>query len=249
MWEGKHFHKYNKYLFWSKSKVRCRVFYLNKNNLQNNALNINKSISGQHSKINMNTLIYVLFLAAKVINLLANATASQKSCILGLVLCLTWERFIGSGKWHYSCMGFSSAHLCQTGFGQDLFSICVLNTDLENSFHKKKNKNNKKKKKSGSTQFLMLTGEFGLAWTLMILVRCSVFSLQSTVFYAGGRVGRSQTIKQCWRGRGKLWSLVGKGHNRAVGQGESRLPLPARNTFPPCPTLVAWVPLSALYLL
>lgn len=91
-WEEKHFHKYNKYHFWSKSKVRCRVFYLNKNNLHNNALNINKSISGQRSKININTLIYILFLAAKVINLLANVTVSQKSYFLSLVLWLTWEK-------------------------------------------------------------------------------------------------------------------------------------------------------------
>lgn len=90
--EGKHFHKYNKYHFWSKSKVRCRVLYSNKNNLHNNALNINKSISGQRSKINMNTLIYILFLAAKVINLLANVTVSQKSYFLSLVLWLTWEK-------------------------------------------------------------------------------------------------------------------------------------------------------------
>lgn len=37
----------------------------------------------------MNILIYILFLAAKVINLLANVTASQKFCFLGLVLGLT----------------------------------------------------------------------------------------------------------------------------------------------------------------
>lgn len=79
MLEGKHFHKYNKYLFQSKSKVQCRDSNFKKNNLKNNLLNINKSTSGQHSKINMNTLVYIQFLAANVLNLLANVTASQKT--------------------------------------------------------------------------------------------------------------------------------------------------------------------------
>lgn len=42
-----------------RAKVRRRVYYLNKNNLHN-ALNTNKSISGQHCKINMKTLIYIV---------------------------------------------------------------------------------------------------------------------------------------------------------------------------------------------
>lgn len=79
MVQGKHVHNCNKYLLQSKTKVQCRDSYFNKNNLQNNVLNINKSTSGQHSKINMNTLVYISFLAANVINLLANVTASQKS--------------------------------------------------------------------------------------------------------------------------------------------------------------------------
>lgn len=133
-----------------------------------------------------------------------------------------------------------------SGFSQDVFSICVSNTDLENSFHRK-NKIRIHPVSHGDKY------EFGLAWTLMILARWGVFSLQSTIFYAGGRAGRSQTIKQCWSGKGKLWSLVGKGHHRALGQSKSQLLLPARNIFPPmwetCCTLAAWVPLTALYLL
>lgn len=173
MWEGIHFHKYNKYLFWSKSKVRHRIFYLNKNNQQNNALNINKSISGQHSKINMNTLIYILFLAAKIINSLANVTASQKSCSWGLVLCLTWEKDSMGLENGTTAVRYSPQPIyVKQGLARTCFQH-VLNTDLENSFHKK-----------SKIRFHPVSHadkyEFGLAWTLMILMRWGVFSLQST---------------------------------------------------------------------
>lgn len=82
----------------------------------------------------MNRLIYILFLAAKVINLLANVTASEKSRFLGLVLGLT---LIGSGKWHFSCTVFSPAHLHQKGLPRMCFQY-FLNSGLENTFHKKK---------------------------------------------------------------------------------------------------------------
>lgn len=227
MWEGKHFHKYNKYQFWSKSKVQYWVFHLNKNNLQDNALNINKSISGQHSKINMNTMIYILFLAATVINLLANVTASQKSCFLGLVLCLTWKK--GSlGKMVLQLYGIVPIpSMSNRVWPGHVFNMCFEHWFREQLWVLQK----KKTKHQHPPSFSIW--QFGLSWTLKILVRWGVFSLQSTIFYARGRVARSQTVKQCWRGKGKLWSLVGKGHNRALGQRESQLLLPARNIFPP----------------
>lgn len=52
--------------------------------------------------------------------------------------------------------------------------------------------------------------EFGLSWTLRIMGRLGVFSLQSATSRAEGGVGGSQAIKQCWRGRGKPWLLVGR---------------------------------------
>lgn len=125
------------------------------------------------------------------------------------------KRFTGTGKQYCSYTVFPPAHLSQTEFGQDMFSICVSNTDLGNSFHKKQSETKKIRIHPVSHADMY---DFGLAWTLKILVRWGVFSLQSTVFCAGKRVGRSQTIKQCWGGRGKLWSFEGKGHNRALGQ-------------------------------
>lgn len=52
--------------------------------------------------------------------------------------------------------------------------------------------------------------EFGLSWTLRIMGRLGVFSLQSATSYAERGVGRSQATRQCWRRRGKLWSLAGR---------------------------------------
>lgn len=52
--------------------------------------------------------------------------------------------------------------------------------------------------------------EFGLSWTLRIMGRLGVFSLQSATSRAEGGVGGSQAIKQCWRGRAKPWLLVGR---------------------------------------
>lgn len=52
--------------------------------------------------------------------------------------------------------------------------------------------------------------EFGLSWTLRIMGRLGVFSLQSATSYAEMGVGGSQAIKQCRRGRGKPWLLAGR---------------------------------------
>lgn len=156
IWEGKHFHKYNKYLFWSKTKVRCRVFYLNKNNVQNNALNINKSISGQHSKINMNTLIYTFFLAAKGIKLLANVTASQKSCFLGLLLCFTWEKDSMGLENSTTAVQYSPQPIyVKQGLARTCFQYVFWTLIWRTAFTKKI--------KSGSTRFLMVTS-MSLDW-------------------------------------------------------------------------------------
>lgn len=151
-WEAKHFHKYIKYHFWSKSKVRCRVYYLNKNNLRN-ALNTNKSISGQHSKINMKTLIYILFVAAKIINLLANVTVSQKYYFLILMLWLTRENDL-LGMENSTAAAWYPSHP----------TARVLNNNLENSFHKKNKTTVHPASHSGKH-------EFGLAWTLVMIAR------------------------------------------------------------------------------
>lgn len=177
--------------------MRCRISPF-KNNLQHNALNINKSISGQHSKINMNILIYILFLAAKVINLLANVTASQKSCFSSLVLGLTWE------KDYLGLENGTSAVQCspQPTFVKRVCPECVFSIFWTGVWRTPFTKRNKIRIYSVSD---VDKCEFGLSWTLRIMGRLGVFSLHSATSCAERGVGRSQAIKQCWRGRRKLW--------------------------------------------
>lgn len=177
--------------------MQCRISPF-KNNLQHNALNINKSISGQHSKINMNILIYILFLAAKGINLLANVTASQKSCFLGLVLGLTWE------KDELGLQNGTSAVQCspQLTYTKRVCPEHVFSIFWTVVWRIPFTKRNKIRIYSVSN---VDKYEFGSSWTLRITGRLGVFSLQSATAYAESRVGRSQATKQCWRGRGKLW--------------------------------------------
>lgn len=149
----------------------------------------------------MNILIYILFLAAKVINLLANVTASQKSCFLGLVLGLTWE------KNELGLETGTSAVQCspQPTYVKRVCPGCVFSIFWTVIWRTPFTKRNKIRIHSVSNADKY---EFGLSWTLWIMGRLGVFSLQSATSCAEGEVEGSQAIKQCWRGRGKPWSLV-----------------------------------------
>lgn len=149
----------------------------------------------------MNILIYILFLAAKVINLLANVTASQKSCFLGLVLGLTWE------KNELGLETGTSAVQCspQPTYVKRVCPGCVFSIFWTVIWRTPFTKRNKIRIHSVSNADKY---EFGLSWTLRIMGRLGVFSLQSATSCAEGEVEGSQAIKQCWRGRGKPWSLV-----------------------------------------
>lgn len=59
--------------------------------------------------------------------------------------------------------------------------------------------------------------------------RLGVFSLQSATSYAERGVGRSQAIKAMLKRERKALAACRKGHNRALGQSESQLLVPARH--------------------
>lgn len=121
------------------------------------------------------------------------------------------------------------------GFAQDVFSVFFEQWFGEQPFTKR----NKIGIHSVSNAD---KNDFGLSWTIRIMGRLDVFSLQSATSYAEGGVGGSQAIKQCWEGRGKPWSLVG----RATTEHWGKVSLSCFSQQDICPSMEETCPILSL---
>lgn len=148
----------------------------------------------------MNILIYILFLAAKGINLLANVTASQKSCFLGLVLGLTWE------KDELGLENGTSAVQCspQLTYTKRVCPEHVFSIFWTVVWRIPFTKRNKIRIYSVSN---VDKYEFGSSWTLRIMGRLGVFSLQSATAYAESGVEDHKPLSNAEEGEESFDSL------------------------------------------